>query len=119
MEETEYLREGTMLVTSTRIEINGQTFAVRNVGSVKVTKGGLPWFAALIGIGAIGMLASKDARVGGAILLLAVGAWIWQKVKRRTLVLVTGGGETVALQTNDGALVERVRGAVAAAISGR
>lgn len=59
MEETTYLRAGSALVTNSRIEIDGQTFAVRNVGSVKVVGGGWSWAGALVlVIGAMVMTAN-------------------------------------------------------------
>lgn len=119
MEEKEYLRAGDVLVTSTRIEIAGQTFAVRNVGSVKVTKPGSPWFAVLLLVASIGMIGNKDVRAGGAIVFLACAAWIWQKLRTRRLVLVGGGGETVAMTSTNGGFIETARSAIAEAISAR
>lgn len=119
MEETEYLRQGTTLVTSSRIEVGGQTFAVRNVGSVKVTRPGRPWGALLVAVVAIGPLVAESTRAAGFILLAAAGAWAWQKMRQRSLVLVSGGGEVVALQSTDAAAVESLRTAIAQAISAR
>lgn len=118
MDEIEYLREGGAVVSSTRIEINGQTFAVRNVGSVKVTRPNRPWGALVVGvIGAAVAIGSSG--LAGAIILGAAAAWAWQQMRTRSLVLVTGGGESTALKSTDGALVERLRQAVAQAISVR
>jgi len=119
MEEQEFLRNGTTLVTSTRIEIDGQTFAVRNVGSVKVTTPGRPWFAAILGILGVSLAAQEQSRWVGVLFLGAAGAWIWQKVRQKSLVLVSGGGEVVALTSTDGAAVESLRSAISKAISGR
>ena len=118
MEEVEYLKGGSVLVTSTRIEISGQTFAVRNIGSVKVTQPGAPWIVGLIGV-VFGL-----AAIGGQqwfLLLFAAGAaaWVWQQMRTRRLVLVSGGGETVALTSTDKATVEKLRSAIAQAISAR
>lgn len=119
MEEQEYLRTGTTLVTSSRIEIGGQTFAVRNVGSVKVTTPGRPWLAALVCAAGLAMLPDANARVAGVIIAGAAGAWIWQKLRQRSLVLVSGGGEIVALKSTDGPGVEALREAISKAISAR
>lgn len=119
MEEKEYLRAGNVLVTSSRIEINGQTFAVRNVGSVKVTKPGTPLFAALVLLIGLGMAINSESRIAGVVLLLGSAAWIWQKLTTRRLVLVSGGGETVALTSTNGGFIETTRAAIAEAISGR
>ena len=117
MEETTYLSAGKTLVTTSRIEIDGQTFAVRNVGSVKVIGGGRPWMGAIVAIiGAASM--TTNAFFGGAMLLL--GAYLmWQKIAQRELVLITGGGETTAMKSTNGAAVEALRSAIAQAISAR
>lgn len=119
MEEKEYLRNGDTLVTSSRIEIGGQTFAVRNVGSVKVNTPGTPWAAIVVGIIGLPMLAGPDTRPVGFIIVAVAAAWAWSKMRQRSLVLVSGGGETVALKSSDGKAVETLRGAIAEAISGR
>ncbi|MBA4341172.1 MAG: hypothetical protein C0423_03345 [Methylibium sp.] len=120
MEEIEYLRDGNTLVTSTRIEINGQTYAVRNVGSVKVETNGKPWFAVLLALVGAMMAAGGDPTlVPGLLLLAGSGAWIWQKVRMRTLIIVSGGGETTALKSTNSGQVEAVRAAIAKAISAR
>lgn len=121
MEETTYLRDKTVLVTSTRIEIDGQTFAVRNVGSVKVTQPGRPWLAVLVAFVGIAMAigGTEGGRVGGILVLGAAGFWIVQQVRTRRLVLVSGGGEQVALKSTNGARIEQIRAAVAQAISAR
>jgi hypothetical protein len=98
MEEQEYMRQGNLLITSTRIEISGQTFAVRNIGSVKITRPGRPWLAGLVCVGSVGgWFINRQAPM---LLFAAASAyWIWQQVSIRRLVLVSGGGETVALKT--------------------
>nr|WP_316642862.1 DUF6232 family protein [uncultured Roseateles sp.] len=119
MDEAEFLREGAILVTTNRIELDGQTFAVRNIGSVKVTRPGTPIWALVVGILGAAMGANPDTRIFGVMVLLAAGLWVWQQVRIRRLVLVSGGGESVALQSTNGALIERVRAAIAQAISAR
>lgn len=119
MEEQQYFSQGNMLVSSTRIELDGQTFAVRNVGSVKVTQPGTPWFAGLVLLGALtGVMFSPD-KFWPALIALACGLWIWQQLRTRRLVLVTGGGEVVAFKSTNTQLVESLRAAIANAISVR
>lgn len=101
------------------MEIEGQTFAVRNIGSVKVDKPGTPWIAALIMLGSLIGVALSPDKAAPLIIALIAGVWIWQQMVRRKLVLVTGGGEVVALASNKGALVEELRAAIAKAISAR
>jgi hypothetical protein len=119
MEETEYLRSGATLVTSTRIEIGGQTFAVRNVGSVKVTTPGRPWIAFLLGLLGVSFAAQEPIRWAGLLMIGAAGVWIWQQMRMKRLVLVSGGGEVVALKSTDGKAVEALRAAISQAISAR
>lgn len=118
MEEVTYLQAPGTLVTSSRIEIQGQTFAVRNVGSVKVVPKPRKWiggaFVLLVGVSAL----AGNAGVGAA--LIAVGAWLlYAGAPRYSLVLVAGGGETTAVSSRDAGQVEAMRAAVAQAISAR
>lgn len=118
MEEVEYLRAGTTLVTSTRIEIDGQTFAVRNVGSVKVDRPGKPWVASFMCLVFV-VSAVQSGQWFFWLLVAAAGYWIWQQINTRSLVLVTGGGEVVALKSTKTGPVEQLREAIAKAISSR
>lgn len=118
MEEVTYLQAAGTLVTSSRIEIDGQTFAVRNVGSVKVQHKPRKWiggaFVVLLGIGTL----MSAVPVGLA--FLALGAWLlYNGAPRAELVLVAGGGEVTAVSSRDAARVEALRAAVAQAISAR
>jgi hypothetical protein len=118
MDEVEYLKGGSILITSTRIEIGGQTFAVRNVGSVKVTKPGTPWIVGGLGV-FVGLSAVLSQQWGMLLITAGAAAWVWQQMRTRRLVLVSGGGETVALTSTDKATVEKLRAAIAQAISAR
>lgn len=120
MEETQYLNLGTLLVTSTRIEIDGQTFAVRNVGSVKVTRPGRPWFAGVFALLLTLTGLVRPADLWLALLLgLGLAAYVVQQLRTRNLVLVSGGGEIVALASKNGQQIEQLRAAIAQAISAR
>lgn len=120
MEETTYLNDTGVVVTSTRIDLSGQTFAVRNIGSVKVTRPGTPWLAAVIAVAGIALaVGQRDNPAWGLITAAGAGFWIYQQVRMRRLVLVSGSGETVALKSTNGAHIERIRVAVAQAISAR
>lgn len=120
MEEIEYLKRGTLLVTSTRVEIEGQTFAVRNVGSVKITRPGRPWFSGFFAFVLIMAGLVRPADTWFALLLgLGLAAYVVQQLRVKNLVLVSGGGEVVALASKDGAQIEALRSAIAQAISAR
>lgn len=118
MEEQIYLQEGGVLVTSSRLVLDGQTFALRNVGSVKVEGGGRPWLGMLLGLFAVSAGSAGNAPL--ALLLAGAAGYMgWRKVQARHLVILAGGGETVGLRSTDGKRVERIRAAVEAAISQR
>lgn len=118
MEEVEFLRDGTFLVTSTRIEVDGQTFAVRNVGSVKVSEPNTPYVAMLVLI-ACGIAGTSRGGVGYWAVFAGAAAWIWQAMTTQSLVLVTNGGEVVALKSRNRASVMVLRDAIAKAIASR
>jgi hypothetical protein len=120
MEEVEYIRNGKTLVTSTRIEIDGQTFAVRNVGSVKVVKPRAPLISGIIAAALVLAGLTNFAAMWFALLLGAgLAAYAFQQARTRSLVLVSGGGEVVALRSTNGGTVEKLRDAIAKAIAGR
>lgn len=125
MEELEYFRRGTLLVTSSRIEINGQTFAVRNVGSVMVAPAPKPILSSIFSSLAllIGITAASERLDGGSLFFIVIGlllgAYAYYQSQLRRLVLVAGGGQIVALNSTDARLMEQTRAAIASAISGR
>lgn len=117
MEEQVFLEEPGIRISSTRFDIQGQTFATRNVGSVAVVKPSNGTFGIICIV--IGVLALFGAPVFGGILIIVGAALVYGAKIRRELRLVAGGGEVVALKSSSPALVERVRGAIAQAISVR
>ncbi len=124
-QEHAFLQEPGILVSTTRIELAGQTFAMRNVGSVKVVNPGVSALAVFIVIVAFlfGVGQFVAAQVGGGVVALALAAlavyWVYRGTAHRKRVLIAGGGEVIALQTHDVQFVERVRRAVADAIATR
>lgn len=119
VDEKVFLQNSGVLVSSSRVEINGQTFATRNIGSVKVTAPGISLLSILfliIGVGA--MAKGSNIWVGG--FFLVVGAvWAWTTYTRRELKLMAGGGEVMALKSNNAGQVEQIRAAIADAIAVR
>lgn len=117
MDETVFLEEPGVRVSSTRIEIGGQTFATRNVGSVvavKPSQGTLGLILVLCG----GVALFPSIPIG--LFLIAIGALqVVGANRRRELRLMAGGGSVVALRSNDPKRIERIRAAVATAISVR
>jgi len=118
MEETVFMNEKGVVVSSSRVEINGQTFATRNIGSVKVTAPGTSLLAILVALAGVGLLASNKIDIG-LVSLVGGGLWAYASWLRRELKLVAGGGEVLALKTNNKSYAEQVRAAIAEAISVR
>lgn len=121
-DEQVFLQGGGVLVSSTRIEIGGQTFATRNVGSVKLVAPGMSKLGVVLAI--VGVLAALGASAAGGkifgLCLAAIGGiWAWSTARRRRLMLVAGGGEIMALETSNGGHAEALRSAIAQAISVR
>jgi hypothetical protein len=118
MEEKTFMHEGAVLVSSTRIELDGQTFATRNVGSVKVVRPGMSILGALVAV--LGVVALASGSIGvGMFLAVVGGVWAYTTWRRCELHLMAGGGEVVALQSSDSTQMERIREAIAQAISVR
>lgn len=118
MEEQVFLQANGMLVTSSRIEINGQTFATRNVGSVKVVAPGISILAVFVAIvGAISL--ANGSVIFGACCAVVGGIWAYTTAVKRKVMIVAGGGEVLALETSDSPLAEKLRSSIAQAISVR
>jgi hypothetical protein len=118
MEEQTFMDGGGTTVTSSRIVINGKTFATRNVGSVAMSKQnpsrGLPFIVGLIGLACL----AGPWQLGLTMLVVA-GVIFWVQRPRYSLMMMAGGGEVLALQSTNGALVQQVHDAVAQAIAVR
>lgn len=118
MDEVTFFNDKGTLVTSTRVEVAGQTFAVRNISSVKLVAGRVH-LGHLLGfmIGGACLLAQNWG--WAAVVIFATGAWAYGNVRERALVLVTNAGEVKALVRRDPPFMEQVREAVGKAISQR
>lgn len=118
MDEVVYLQQAGALVSANRIEINGHTFAVRNVGSVKVVETARTWRMGvfLLAIGLATWTANAFFSVG---VLALAGYVLWIGAPKFSLVLVAGGGEVVAVTSPKSQDVETIRDAVVKAISAR
>lgn len=119
MDETIYLQAPAVTVTSARIAVNGQTFATRNVGSVKMQDVRRPVWPFLVLLVGLAMLVNSDAWVYGAIVAIAGAVAVWKNPARRRLVLLTGGGEVSAYESADTKFVNALHNAIVNAISAR
>lgn len=117
-EEQQFMNEGGVVVTSARVEIDGRTYATRNIGSVGVRAPGVSWLACITAL--IGLICFLDKAYGiGVVLLVIGGLWIYSSRQRRRLVLMAGGGEVLALQSRNPQQMEKIRAAIASAIAVR
>jgi hypothetical protein len=119
MEEQTFFEGPGTAITSTRILINGKTYATRNVGSVSVTT-----IPASRGVGifivAIGLICLFAKNWEWGIGLSVIGAaFIMIAKPTYKLMMMAGGGEVMALQTKDGPAVQKLHDAVAQAIAVR
>lgn len=118
MEERVFLNESFARVSSSKIEINGATYATRNVGSVRVESVPRPlWPILVIAFGVILLLGSTWP-IG--LILLATGALCFYSLgPKAKLHLMAGGGEQMAIESKDIAMVASLHRAVVEAISAR
>ena len=108
MEERTFFEQGDVKVTNARFISNGQTYAMRNVTSVKPFEQKPPRamgvIAALIGLG---VMASGNFMFG--VMALAAGLAVLFLIKPiYHVLLATSSGETRALKTKDRNYVNQV-----------
>lgn len=120
MEEVTYLQAGDVSVTSARIQIGSQTFATRNVGSVRIDhKGRAFWPLLLVMLGVFLMFGAESRVFGFLLAAIVLALWWWGSKPKATLVLLAGGGEVKALTSTDKAAIDQLHAAVVQAISAR
>ncbi len=118
MEETVVFEEANVKVTNARFIVDGQTYAMNGVTSVKQFEK-KPARIAPIVVGIIG-LATLGASVIFGILILVAAAVIWMMQKARYSVLLqTSSGSSQALASPDRAYIARVVAALNDAIISR
>jgi hypothetical protein len=117
MQEMSYLKEPGFSVTSSRVDIAGQTFATHDIGSVQVEDPHRSVFGLLVG--ALGLVVLFfGAEVFGLCLAVVGSLWALITLNMRKLSLVADGGAVLTLESSDVAMVERVRSAIAKAMAG-
>lgn len=122
--ETVYLDADGCTVTSARIVINGQTFATRNVGSVRVEDLRMPtWSIALAAVGGFFLVSGIKSDAWGVIIFGAIlAAWGAKRAndgRGQRIMMMAGAGEVAAIASTDKALIDRIHSAIAQAISAR
>jgi Family of unknown function (DUF6232) len=127
--EKEYYRAGAVLITNTRAELGGCTFAMANITAVSMAPApnaaGCGCLAALLVgggfIAVIGLLAI-NSDIGVHMLLVGlmmaiIGGVGWAiMVPSYTVNISSASGESRAMQSNDKAEIERIVGAIKQAI---
>jgi hypothetical protein len=123
-EEQTYLDIPGCTVTSARIVIDGQTYATRNVGSVRVEELSTSKMAvAMALIGAAIAVSSLPAGAYGTtvigVLLAAGGIKVARDSSGQRIMIMAGAGEAAALKSRDKALIAQIHAAIVQAISVR
>lgn len=115
MQEVTFFTQGGVRVTNTRFVVDGQTFAMNNITSVKrgttSPKRALPALLTLVGVWALAMRHTEG-------IALAVAGIAWLAVQRPLyhVTLHTAGGETNALTSKAKDYVDSIVTAVSNAI---
>jgi len=117
MEEQVFFNEGGVSVSNARFIVNGQTYAMNAVTSVKQGANHPSHIGPII-FGLLGFLVfaigfqAKDGAVGaivfGLTLLVVAVFWGYQEKSEYIVVLSTSSGESQALKSNDRLYVESV-----------
>lgn len=115
MQEKEFFDYDGVRVTNTRFIVDGQTYAMNNITSVKPyeKKPNRLWPILMVILGVILVF----SRVYGGLLLSVIGV-VWLVVQKTVyhLILHTAGGETSALTTNQKEYLQKVVSALNKAI---
>lgn len=119
MEEKVFLQIGADSVTTSKIVINGNTYATRNVGSVRMeTKPGHKMAGILTLV--IGLfMAAGTVPLFGLTLIVAGAIIIFVSRERARLLLMAGGGESLAVESPNMDYVKKLHAAIVEAISSR
>jgi len=117
-EEKIFLNDSSARVTSARVIIGGQTFAMSGITSVEVRKI-YPKTSYLPGLLAtffgLGTVATPENKALGVVLLAFGAWWIWSEVKKPImfgLILRAAGGEIEAIQSEDATNMEVIAEAI-------
>lgn len=106
-EEKIFFKKGDITVTNSRFVAGAQTFAIRNITSVKVEKveinNSTAGILILVGIivFVIGLANTSWAAIIGLVIAAAGIYWIWNQDSPYAVVLTTSSGEVKAYQSID------------------
>jgi len=121
MEEQTFYKRGNVLVSSSRFVVDGQTYVMRNVSSVKAGQTpGSKKEANIVGLLALPFFFAGEAGLWVVVLLLLFFLHLRYQVKPLyTVVLMTTAGENQALTSTDKQYVDAVVKALNEAIVSR
>ena len=126
--EKVYLEDGRVTVTSTRLSLDGTTYAIGSVGSVSVARKANPhrnWFLAMVVVGPIGLFAFALPGMEGVgalalVFLLAGAAGLAGAFGTKYVLRLGGhGGRLGILVSSDRAYLEAIADATTQAIADR
>lgn len=106
-DEKIFFKNGDITVTNSRFVAGAQTFAIRNITSVKAEKvevnNSTAGILILVGIiiFVIGLVNTNWAALIGLVIAAAGIYWIWNQESPYAVVLTTSSGEVKAYQSND------------------
>ncbi|MEO8143084.1 MAG: DUF6232 family protein [Betaproteobacteria bacterium] len=107
-----FFQEAEIIVTNARFVVGSQTFAMRNITSVRAEKVEekfeYPGYLMLLGV-VIALIGFASAGIPVGIIGIAMSAggiyWAWNQDSAYAVVLTTSGGEVSAHQSNDRQLI--------------
>ena len=118
MEEKNFYENGNVSVSNSRFIVDGQTYAMSNVTSVKTGVVKAKKYPGIL-ITLVGLLTlSANAMVGGLMIVIGIVVFILAKNKY-SVVLSTSSGENQALTSNDKTYIEEIVSALNDAIVSR
>lgn len=115
MEEHTFFDQGDVKVTNSRFISNGQTYAMRNVTSVKPFKQNPPRVIGVV-LALVGLAVMTQSFLVGLVILAIGGAILFMLKPTYHVLLATSSGETRALHSKDQSFVNQVIQAINDAI---
>ncbi len=111
MEEQQILSEDGVQVTSSRLIAGGQTFALRNITSVRMAPGGsMLWAVVWLVVAVLALIGNNFSSGGvlGFVIFGALGGLLLVRALSRRIVINTSGKDQVAYSTGNRPHAERV-----------
>lgn len=117
MEELSIFEEGNVKVTNARFVVDGQTYAMNSVTSVRQfeKKPQRIWPISVFLVGLVIAFGGGSGIFGSIVMAVGVALWVIQRTEFSVL-LSTASGEARALASKDGAYILRVVSALNTAI---